>query len=109
VLRRQVAQAHAAIAELYITDLCDLPGAEEFCEANIQRAIDTDELCLDAYHSLANLRLIRGRFAEVHTALSKINIILPNLGENFLPTSETFGEIIRLMVEVEDFADAVTV
>jgi hypothetical protein len=47
--------------------------------------------------------LILGRFDDSKTALGRVQVILENIGENFLPTSETFGEIIRIMVEVEDW------
>jgi hypothetical protein len=47
-----------------MTDLCDEPDAETKCEEHVQAAITSDELCLDGYQSLANLRLVRGRNEE---------------------------------------------
>jgi hypothetical protein len=41
--------------------------------------------------------------------LWKLKSILPNVGENFLPSSETFGEIIRMLLEVEDYEGAIQV
>ena len=44
ILKRQLAQAYAAIAELYMTDLCDETDAQQTCEGLIQSAINTDDL-----------------------------------------------------------------
>ena len=57
-----IASAYASIAELYMTDLCDLAAAEAECEQAIQRALESSNgESLDAHRVAADLRLVQGR------------------------------------------------
>ena len=40
-------------------------------------------------------------------AVEKMKVVLRNVGENHMPTSETLGEIIRVMVEIKDWEGVV--
>ena len=107
ILKRQLDQAHAAIAELYMTDLCDEPDAQQSCESHIQSAITVDDLCLDGYQSMANYSLITCQMEKAKEAVEKIKVVLRNVGENHMPASETLGEVIRVMVEIQDWEGVV--
>ena len=51
---RQVATAHASIAESYMTEpLCDEPEAEQQCESNLEQALQVHPESLDALQTLA--------------------------------------------------------
>lgn len=63
-LRRQLACARAAIAELYMTDLCDLPEAEERCEAALESGRAADAECLELLSTTAMLRKVQGRLDD---------------------------------------------
>lgn len=47
-----------------MTDLCDEPNAEQYCEMAIQEALKIDASNIDALQSLANLRMIRNNDEE---------------------------------------------
>lgn len=63
-LRLQVARTRAAIAEMYMTDLCDLPDAEEKCEEALAQGAAASEDCLELQATTAGLRKVQGRIDE---------------------------------------------
>ena len=70
--RRQLCAAHCSTAELYLTDLCEEPDAEDLCEASLKDALAIDDQmasfdgCLppDALQTMANFRLSQSRGPE---------------------------------------------
>ena len=48
LVQRQAASAYASIAELYMTDLCDEPNAEQSCEQALQEALKVAAQNVDA-------------------------------------------------------------
>lgn len=76
---RQVASAYASIAELFMTDLCDEPNAEQSCETALKEALSVDSNNVDALQSLANLRMIRDKDAEAKVHLTKVFDIVMEL------------------------------
>ena len=64
LLRRELSKAHCSAAELFMTDLCDEPGAEEACEAQAAAALAADAACAEAHRVLADLRLCQKRVPE---------------------------------------------
>ena len=69
--RRQLGGAYCSILELYMTDLCFEPDAEEQCEAMLASAMAIDDgRAPDALQAKANLRLTQRRGEEaVHSIL----------------------------------------
>lgn len=63
-LRRELASTLAAVAELYMTDLCDLDDAEERCERALQDGLDADPKCLEVLSTKATLRRVQGKLDE---------------------------------------------
>ena len=45
---KQIASAYASLADLYMTDLCDEPNAEEKCEESLKKALEKDSDNIDA-------------------------------------------------------------
>lgn len=107
--RPQLSKAYSAMAELYMTDLCDEPDAEGLCENSIQKAIEIDGNSIDAWHTLANLRLIRQRIAEAQVALNRVKLILENCEGEQMPGCELIGEIVRGLCEVGDYEGLIVV
>jgi len=66
-LRRQLASVRASIAELFMTDLCDLEDAEERCEEAIRAGREADMECLEVKATEAMLRKVQGRLEEART------------------------------------------
>jgi len=107
--KTQLATAYSAVAELYITDLCDEPNAEANCENYLTKAIETDEMCLDAYQCLANLKLITQKNTQAQEAMEKFKTILEHCGFNNLPSVNLLGEAARTLVELEDYSGVLRV
>ena len=61
-LCRQVSSALCAVAELFMTDLCDEPDAEENCQKSFQAAIAADQENPEAWQTKARYLLIREKF-----------------------------------------------
>lgn len=53
-IKRDLAQAYSALAEVYQTDLLEFKESEALCLENIELALKTDGLCLDAFLQYAN-------------------------------------------------------
>ncbi len=77
--KRQLCAAYCSIGELYLTDLCEEPDAENSCEAALKAAVEVDAAAQiesgpfeseigpsqpDALQTMANLRLSQSRVAE---------------------------------------------
>ena len=56
---------------------------------------------------MANYSLITGQIDKATEAVEKMKVVLRNVGENHMPTSETLGEVIRVMVEIKDWEGVV--
>lgn len=63
-LRREIISAYCGIAELYMTDLCFEPNAEESCETAIMNALVLDNANAEALQTLASLRISQCRKSE---------------------------------------------
>jgi len=105
--KSSLATAYSAVAELYMTDLCDEPEAEETCEQCVQDALAADPNCIDAYQALANLRLVRNRVEEAQSACQTLLSLLKST-EN-LPSLQFLGEVARNLIEVQNFEGVVKV
>ena len=81
-IAKQIASAHASIAELYMTDLWYIvgmlthisfeEGAEAICEKSLQTALSVDPSNADALQCLANLRILRDKDTEGSELLDKV-------------------------------------
>ncbi|BFZ64808.1 hypothetical protein YB2330_005961 [Saitoella coloradoensis] len=68
-LRGKLASAWCGCAELYMTDLCMEPEAEERCEAYTARALDAQPGNSEALQTLASMRLSQQRDDDARAAL----------------------------------------
>ena len=62
--------ARCALAELWMTDLCDEDEAEARCEAAVAAAVAVGPRDPEALQALANLRVTQGRHAEAGAAMA---------------------------------------
>jgi len=84
--KRQLCAAYCSIGELYLTDLCEEPDAENSCEAALKSAVEIDASAQiesgpfeselgpsppDALQTMANLRLSQSRVAEALDCIMK--------------------------------------
>lgn len=60
--RKELSSAYCAVAELYMTDLCDNPEAETECLKSVQKAVEVDPQNAEAWQTKARLHLIKSEF-----------------------------------------------
>ena len=76
--RKEFSSAFCAIAELYMTDLCDHPEAEIECTQSVQKAVEVDAKNPEAWQTKARLHIVKREFQEAKIDLDKsLNLWLP--------------------------------
>uniref|UniRef100_A0A5K3FVZ4 TPR_REGION domain-containing protein n=1 Tax=Mesocestoides corti TaxID=53468 RepID=A0A5K3FVZ4_MESCO len=70
-LQRALSNAYCAIAELYMTDLCDEPEAESNCRQAVQNATEADGKNPQAWLSTANFLTVKAENEGAKDALEK--------------------------------------
>ncbi|XP_037083238.1 LOW QUALITY PROTEIN: probable assembly chaperone of rpl4 [Pollicipes pollicipes] len=68
---RQLSSAHCALADLYMTDLCDEPDAEQCCRQHLERALDADPANPEAHQTQAGFLLVKGEAEAARAALRR--------------------------------------
>lgn len=68
-IKREMSSAYCAIAELFMTDLCDEAEAETECEAAISKAVEVDSSNPEAWQTKARLELIRNEFEAAKASM----------------------------------------
>ncbi len=77
---RDVSNAHCAIGELFMTDLCDAEGAEERCTSALEAALTADGQNPEALHLRASLHLVKGEVAPAKALMTTaVPLWLPGL------------------------------
>jgi len=102
---RQIANTCAAVAELYMTDLCDAAEAEAQCDRWVSEAFAADAANPSALFALANLRLCQQRPADAGGALLRLaeTILASESKDGFtVPKAMRIGTA-KMLVEVEQF------
>lgn len=83
LINQQMSSAYASIAEIYMTELCDEPDAEQVCNDSLKTGLETSPNNIDCLQNLANLRMLRNQDQEAATYLMQVkSIILNNGGED---------------------------
>jgi len=99
-IRRSIAETKAAVAELYLTDLCDEPDAEEQCEKYVREALSSCSTCVDAYQALGSLRLTQECWPDAKAALVRAVELCTELEEALQPPYEARVELGKLLMQV---------
>ena len=61
-LKQELSNSFCAVAELWMTDLCDESEAEHECESNINKAVEADDSNPEAWQTKARFHLIKSEF-----------------------------------------------
>ena len=126
--KKELSSALCAIAEIYMTDLCDNPEAETECTQSVQKAIEVDPKNPESWQTKARLHLIKSEFQEAKSDLNEsLNLWLPSylaVLENRAheATSQDFDPVevcpllyttrlstARMLIELEEWEKAVQV
>ncbi|KAH6559977.1 hypothetical protein BASA50_006642 [Batrachochytrium salamandrivorans] len=71
VLQQKLGSALCSMIEIYMTDCCDEPEAEDKCEEYVQHALAENPTNPEVYQTLASVRLSQSRPAEARVCLEK--------------------------------------
>lgn len=126
-IKRDLALAHSALAELYQTDLLQYKESELLCKENIEEAIRIDSKCLDAYLQKANfylnkedvsqakywLKLLCGEVLQEDPLILEeekgdLGVNLREKAIDFYPLSFKI-DITKVLIEVEEYLLAIEV
>lgn len=104
-----IACAHASIAELYMTDLCELAAAEAECEQAIRRALESSNgESVDAHRVAADLRLVQGRSEDAKLHAEKLHSLLTASGTPHGLSYDTRIAISKLFIELDMHSPAIS-
>jgi tetratricopeptide (TPR) repeat protein len=97
-IRRQLCRAHVSKAELYLTDLCYEPNAEQECESSLNAALllDDPHSSPDALQAMASLRLSQ----EKHRRIESISYMLDTYARMKVGC-EALADLVGLSLEDE--------
>eukprot|EP00088_Acartia_fossae_P065902 TRINITY_DN813_c0_g1_i1.p1 TRINITY_DN813_c0_g1~~TRINITY_DN813_c0_g1_i1.p1 ORF type:complete len:377 (-),score=93.86 TRINITY_DN813_c0_g1_i1:195-1325(-) len=117
-LRRDLSNALVSISEIYMTDLCDEPEAEQESKSCIERSVEADNTNPEAYQAQANYALVTGQTEIAKSAINKsLDLWLPDQIK-FLEDgtgketslSYTFRTAtVKILLDLEDFENAVKI
>lgn len=98
---RELATCLCAVAELYLTDLCDEEDAEQNCETAIAEAKRVCDRSIEVHQLEASLRLSQVRNEDALTSLRTAVALTHKLSEEYQPTYESKVELAKLLMQVD--------
>lgn len=103
----QISTACCSMAEIYVTDLCDEPSAEQECERLLRLAVSSCERNPEAYAAMANLRLIQGRMPEAKECVTRtLQLYATDEEKEMGTTFEPRINCAKMCVELQMWAEA---
>ncbi|GAA5962872.1 hypothetical protein JCM21900_005641 [Sporobolomyces salmonicolor] len=110
-IRRSASRALVGMTELYLTDLCFEPDAEQHCEAYLKQAADLDPSDPEVYQTLASVRLSQQREQDAKEAASKGWSIWRNIDTDspLYPPSSARLSCAKLFLELSEHVPALEI
>lgn len=109
-MKKDLADAYSAMAEIYQTDFLHLKESEAKCTECIKRALDIDPECLDAFLQLANYQLNKENEDQAKQTLDKIYLKLEQIEDEKDYYTESFKiSTVKLFIEVEEYEKPLTI
>ncbi|KAL9542760.1 hypothetical protein MBANPS3_008448 [Mucor bainieri] len=111
MLASKISSALCSMTEIYLTDCCFEPEAEQKCEEYLSQAQQVDSEHAESYQLLASVRLSQQRNEEAASALNKSMElwIHKEAGDATIPIYDTRLALVKLLLEVGMFEHAFTV
>eukprot|EP01100_Stratorugosa_tubuloviscum_P002738 TRINITY_DN1648_c4_g1_i1.p1 TRINITY_DN1648_c4_g1~~TRINITY_DN1648_c4_g1_i1.p1 ORF type:complete len:360 (-),score=179.90 TRINITY_DN1648_c4_g1_i1:151-1179(-) len=107
-ITKQIASGYAAVAELYLTDLCCEQNAEQECERCVNCALELDPNSIDALQTCCSLKISQCKSKEESLApLLKSFHIWKEAEES--PSASFKQNSAKLFMELEQYEHAITV
>ncbi|KAI7854637.1 hypothetical protein BDC45DRAFT_507776 [Circinella umbellata] len=110
-LSSKIASALCSMTEIYLTDCCFEPEAEQKCEEYLLQAQQTDPENSEVYQLLASVRLSQARNEDAQAALQKSMELWVNKehGDPAIPIYDSRLALVRLLLELNMHEHAFTV
>jgi len=101
-MNQQLAAAYCHVVELYMTDLCDEPEAQEQCEKALQLARAADENNVEVLTSLATYKKTIGEVEEARMWIQQAVARIRSCGGDLdvLPTFEVRSNVSRVLLDL---------
>ncbi|KAL0090841.1 hypothetical protein F4703DRAFT_1835386 [Phycomyces blakesleeanus] len=111
ILASKMAGALCSMTEIYLTDCCFEPEAEQKCEEFLQQAQQVDPENPEVYQLLASVRLSQSRNEEAAAALEKSMQLWidKEFGDPAIPSYDARLALVKLQLEMGMFPAAFTV
>ncbi|GAA5813522.1 hypothetical protein MFLAVUS_007000 [Mucor flavus] len=111
ILASKISSALCSMTEIYLTDCCFEPEAEQKCEEFLQQAQQVDPDHPEVYQLLASVRLSQQRNEEAASMLNKSMELWINkeIGDASIPIYDTRLSLVKLLLELGMFEHAFTV
>ncbi|KAI7898340.1 uncharacterized protein BX663DRAFT_525486 [Cokeromyces recurvatus] len=108
LLNSKLSSALCSMTEIYLTDCCFEPEAEQKCEEYLSQAQQFDPEYPETYQLLASVRLSQQRNEEACSALMKSMElwIHKEPGDPMIPIYDTRLALVKLLLEVSMFEQA---
>lgn len=97
----QLCQTKVAMAELWLTDLCMEPNAEQQCELALQQAMAYDPENLEGMQTLASFKMSQNKPEEAKQLLQRVVLAFSRDDHSFEFTVQTCRLLIELQCERE--------
>ncbi|CDZ96219.1 Tetratricopeptide TPR1 [Phaffia rhodozyma] len=109
-MRKQISTALVGMTEIYLTDLCFEPLAEEKCNLLLQKALSVLPTDPEAWICLASVRTSQQRPEEAIECIEKgwAEWRDRELGDPLIPSIQTRLSLARLLLEYHRFSEATT-
>ncbi|KAI9278625.1 hypothetical protein BDA99DRAFT_492664 [Phascolomyces articulosus] len=110
-LSSKIASALCSMTEIYLTDCCFEPEAEQKCEEYLSQAQQSDPENAEVYQLLASVRLSQTRNEDAQAALQKSMElwIQKEHGDPAIPIYDSRLALVRLLLELNMYEYAFTV
>jgi len=114
-LHRDLSNSYISISEIYMSDLCDLPEAEEEAKSCIQKSVEVDDTNPEAYQAQANYSLVIGDVDTAKCSMDKsLQLWLPDhvafledgSGKETSLSYEFRSTTVKLLLDLEDYDNA---
>ncbi|KAG0253402.1 hypothetical protein DFQ27_007436 [Actinomortierella ambigua] len=113
LLSNKISTALCSMTDIYLTDCCFEPDAEQKCEQYLGQALQIEPVTPEVYQTLASVRLSQQRLEDAKLALAQgLGIWLsadPDDEFNLIPEYETRLALVKLLLETAMYDEAFTV
>ncbi|KAF8819653.1 tetratricopeptide repeat-containing protein [Cardiosporidium cionae] len=106
--KKQLSSAYCALAELYMTDLCDESNAEEECIKYFEAALKENENSVEAHHCKALYNKVIGDLDVALEEAKKCLALLKSIERGSIPSIEIRTNLSRTLIDLNETTSAIS-